>query len=170
MTFARRRNRQTTHFSEHIPVVERRKTVLGSWETSPDNCCPKTIPFRKQNHTKVRRYYPQSTANNNESTATVKCPFQCPLVRTHSNCLLRTANQTGACRRDAATFIFQDQSGIQALLNYSTTFVSWYVKLRAGPTNLAPHSNRNSLNFWRDNVFGFAGLLGVWLGKDDVTA
>jgi hypothetical protein len=24
--------------------------------------------------------------------------------------------------------------------------------------------------FWRVNVFGFAGLLGVWLGKDDVTA
>jgi len=28
MTFAQRRNRLTTHFSEHIPVVKRRSSVL----------------------------------------------------------------------------------------------------------------------------------------------
>jgi hypothetical protein len=35
MTFAQRRNRLTTHFSEHTPVVKRRMTVLGKLLLDP---------------------------------------------------------------------------------------------------------------------------------------
>jgi len=35
MTFAQRRNRVTTHFSERIPVVVRRITVLGHHRNHP---------------------------------------------------------------------------------------------------------------------------------------
>jgi len=34
MTFAQRRNRLTTHFSESIPVVKRHLTVRGSIDSS----------------------------------------------------------------------------------------------------------------------------------------
>ena len=39
MTFARRRNRLTTHFSERIPVVKRRMTVYDhvDWRIVNDN-------------------------------------------------------------------------------------------------------------------------------------
>jgi len=32
MTFAQRRNPPTTHFSERIPVVERRISVMCKWQ------------------------------------------------------------------------------------------------------------------------------------------
>jgi len=46
MTFAQQRNRQTTHFSERIPVVKRRMSVLSDKKFRPQT----TLTLRRTRH------------------------------------------------------------------------------------------------------------------------
>ena len=54
MTFARRRNRLTTHFSERIPVVKRRTSLLGVANKTTFEFCEQSTHETYRDRFKIR--------------------------------------------------------------------------------------------------------------------